>query len=179
MTIAPTPNQATIQTALRAFLLAILPAGVEVAEGQDNRVAEPGVPNFVLMTPILRPRIGTNVDTYADVSFQASIALTTMTVSAMNFGKIAIGSTLFGPGVTAGTTILQQLTGSPLGGVGTYKLSASQSAGAEKMAAGNENLLQPTQVLMRRRMMHQCRFSRYSHCPPHKKTPQESSKSNE
>jgi hypothetical protein len=146
MTFAPTPGQTTIQTGLRAFLLSILPAGVEVAEAQDNRISEPGVTEFVIMTPILRGRIGTNADTYADVSFQASIALTTLTVSSVNFGKISIGSTLFGLGVTAGTTILQQLTGSPLGGVGTYKLSASQSVGSEKMAAGNEMLLQPTQV---------------------------------
>ena len=56
------PAQTDIQTALRAFLIAILPAGVEVVEGEDNKVPEPASPNFVTMTVLRRPRLGTNVD---------------------------------------------------------------------------------------------------------------------
>ncbi len=53
-------------TALRAFLLSVLPAGIEVIQGQDNRVPEPRHQNFVVMTPILRDRLETNVTTYHD-----------------------------------------------------------------------------------------------------------------
>jgi hypothetical protein len=51
-------------TALRSFLLAVLPAGVEVVRGLDNRVPEPAGANFVVMTPIMRERLETNVDRY-------------------------------------------------------------------------------------------------------------------
>lgn len=51
---------------LRAFLLSILPAGVEVVRAQVNRVPEPAGADFVLMTPMGRVRLATNVDTYAD-----------------------------------------------------------------------------------------------------------------
>lgn len=39
-------------TALRAFLLSILPAGTEVVQGQANRVPMPQGGNFVVMTPM-------------------------------------------------------------------------------------------------------------------------------
>ena len=51
---------------LRAFLLGILPAGTEVVRGLDNRVPEPIGADFLVMTPVLRERIETNVDTYRD-----------------------------------------------------------------------------------------------------------------
>jgi hypothetical protein len=57
------PGQSDIQTALRAFLIAILPEGVEVIEGEDNNVGEPASTDFVAMTVMRRPRLGTNVDT--------------------------------------------------------------------------------------------------------------------
>jgi hypothetical protein len=58
--------------------------------------------------------------------FAASVALTTMTVSAVTSGTILIGHTISGTGVTAGTTVTAQLTGTT-GGVGTYTVSASQT----------------------------------------------------
>src|SRR5262245_9096734 len=57
------PAQSDIQTALREFLVAILPDGVEVIEGEDNNVGEPASADFVSMTVMRRPRLGTNVDT--------------------------------------------------------------------------------------------------------------------
>lgn len=51
---------------LRAFLLGILADGTEVIRGLDNRVPEPVGADFVVMTPILRERIETNVSTYRD-----------------------------------------------------------------------------------------------------------------
>ena len=53
-------------TALRAFLLGVLPAGVEVIRGQDNRVPEPKGADFVLMTPTLRERLETNITSVLD-----------------------------------------------------------------------------------------------------------------
>jgi hypothetical protein len=54
-----------------------------------------------------------------------SISNTTLTVSAISSGTIAIGDTVQGTGVAANTTILSQLSG-PAGGIGTYQLSSSQ-----------------------------------------------------
>lgn len=62
MTLQVSPNQSQIQIVLRAFLLAILPAGVSVIAGQVNRVAEPQVSDYVVFTPMARTRISTNND---------------------------------------------------------------------------------------------------------------------
>lgn len=72
-------------SALRGFLLAVLPAGVEVIAAQSNRVPVPTVADFVTMTPILRKRLGTNVAAYIDKfpdgeSIKASVQSTEFTV---------------------------------------------------------------------------------------------------
>jgi hypothetical protein len=59
-------TEAEVFTALRTFLLGILPAGVEVVKAQDNGVGEPVGPDFVTMNQIALPRLATNVDTYTD-----------------------------------------------------------------------------------------------------------------
>jgi hypothetical protein len=55
----------------------------------------------------------------------ASIASQTMTVTAVASGRLAIGQTLSGTGVTAGTRITAFLTGT--GGTGTYSVSVAQT----------------------------------------------------
>ncbi|MGZ2484275.1 hypothetical protein ACVITL_002798 [Rhizobium pisi] len=140
----PSPTQSNILTALRSFLLAVLPAGTEVVQGQENRVPEPIGDDFVIMTPFLQNRLATNIDTYADVSFTASIAGMVMTVTAVEFGALAVGQLVFGVGVSALTTITALGTGT--GGVGTYTISATQTVPSRKMASGSETLLQPTRV---------------------------------
>jgi hypothetical protein len=144
---AVAPTSSNIQTALRSFLLTALPqfAAGQVVAGQDNRVPEPQFADFVVMTPIRRERIETNVDSFADCAFTASIAGTTMTVSAVRLGSIGSGATLFGTGVAAGSTIISQLTG-VAGGTGTYTVSPSQTAASGTMSAGSERFLQPTQI---------------------------------
>ena len=142
--IAPSPNQSSLQTALRAFLLSVLPAGVVVIEGQDNRVVEPSTTDFVVMTAIRRERIDTDVTAFADVVFTGSITGTTLTVTSVGFGTIVAGSTLFGANVTSGTTIASLGTGA--GGVGTYNVSVTQNAGSGQIAAGQVYLTQPTKV---------------------------------
>ena len=131
-------------TALRTYLLSVLPAGTEVVRGQDNRVAEPQGANFVTMTPMLRERLGTNVDTFQDCAFTGSISGTTLTVTAMSLGAITVGATLFGTNVVAGTTITAFGTGS--GGVGTYTISQPQTVSSETLACGSKSMLQTTRV---------------------------------
>lgn len=142
----PTLSLTEVQTltALRTYLLSVLPSGTEVIRGQDNRVAEPPGLNFVEMTPILRDRLGTNVDTYQDCAFTGSISGTTLTVTAMSIGTISVGATLFGTGVAANTTITA--LGSGTGGVGTYTVSTSQTVSSEILACGSKSMLQPTRV---------------------------------
>ncbi len=67
MPVSLSQAEADAMTALRAFLLSILPATIEVVQGQTNRVAEPVGPDFVVLTPTLRGRLSTNVSTYQDV----------------------------------------------------------------------------------------------------------------
>ena len=61
--------------------------------------------------------------------FTGSISGTTLTVTAIASGAIAVGQTLSGTGITAGTTITGFLTGA--GGnvneIGTYTVSLSQT----------------------------------------------------
>ena len=58
--------------------------------------------------------------------FTASIATTTMTVTAITSGPIYPGMVITGTGVTAGTRIVSQLTGTD-GSTGTYQVSVSQT----------------------------------------------------
>lgn len=71
----------------------------------------------------------TGAPTLATTSFSGTgaIATTTLTVSAVASGSLAVGNTLAGANVTAGTVIVAQLTGTP-GGVGTYTVTPSQTA---------------------------------------------------
>lgn len=59
-------TEAQCFTALRAFILGLVPAGVEVIRTQGNRIAEPAGTNFVLMTEMGRVRLETNIESYAD-----------------------------------------------------------------------------------------------------------------
>ena len=62
--VAPVPTD--VLTALRTFLLGILPANTPVLQGIQNRVAMPPVAPFVIFTPLYQMRLATNVDTYDD-----------------------------------------------------------------------------------------------------------------
>jgi hypothetical protein len=59
--------------------------------------------------------------------FTASITGTTMTVSAVTSGQLQVNQVVFGTGVTAGTKITAQTSGSPLGQTGDYTVDTSQS----------------------------------------------------
>lgn len=64
----------------------------------------------------------------------ATIATTTMTVSAVTSGTLAVGMVLSGSGVTAKTTITALGTGT--GGTGTYTVSISQTVGSPVTVTG-------------------------------------------
>ena len=76
--------------------------------------------------------LSTNVITYSigdggtiGGSVTGSISGTTLTVSAVSTGNIALGQYISGSGVTAGTQITAFLTG--IGGAGTYEVNTSQT----------------------------------------------------
>lgn len=142
ITLSLTESQAF--TALRSFLLAVLPSGIEVLRSQVNQVPEPQGPDFVMMTALSRERLETNVSAYSDVAFTGSIAGNTLTVTAMQMGGIAVGAQLLGNNLAANTTVTALGTGT--GGDGTYTVSPSQTVVSQTIAAGTQTILQPTQL---------------------------------
>ncbi len=64
--------------------------------------------------------------------FTGSISGTVLTVSNVASGNLAVGMTLYGAGVTSGTTITGELTGT--GGKGTYTVSVSQTVKSEAVS---------------------------------------------
>ena len=145
MTLSPAPNQSATLTVLAAFLAQILPPGVEVIQAQGNRVPEPAGTDFVVMTPLRRGRLETNVDDYIDTAFSGSIAGAVLTVGTVAFGSIAAGDPVYGTGVITGTTVLAQLSGTA-GGAGTYAIDAAQNVPVQSMAAGIAEILQPVDL---------------------------------
>lgn len=138
-------NQSNIQTALVSFLTSVLPSGMEIVEGQDNRVPEPSGSDFVVFWILRRDRLATNVDAFADCAFTASIVGSVLNVTEVQLGTIGAGSTLFGSGVAANTVISGNLSGT--GGVGTYAISVPQSISSEQMAAGTLSVMQETMLV--------------------------------
>lgn len=62
--MTPTITEDDVFTAIRAYLLAVGPVGLEVIQAQNNRVPEPASADFIVMTPTNRGRLATNVDTW-------------------------------------------------------------------------------------------------------------------
>lgn len=77
-------------------------------------------------------------------SFTGSIATTTLTVSAISAGAIYPSMQISGTGVTAGTRIVAQLTGTT-GGAGTYTVSASQTVTSTAMTGDLPSQIKVTQ----------------------------------
>lgn len=145
MGLTVTPNQSQIQTSLRAFMLAILPDGVEVIAGQTNRTPEPHASDFVVMTVIRRTRLSTNVDSFMPCEFTASISGNQMLVTSLRIGNIKVGAQIYALGIAPGTVV----TGSigSFGGVGTFQIAPPQTVPTAVMAAGQNTYLQPTEIV--------------------------------
>jgi hypothetical protein len=92
-----------------------------------------------------RTRLATNVDTYIDCAFTASIATNVMTVASVRLGTIGVGNALFGVGVAPGTTITGQTSG-PVGGAGEYTVSIAQTVPSGTLASGVKSSMQSTQM---------------------------------
>lgn len=71
------------------------------------------------------------ISTPASAVFTGSISGTTLTVSAMTSGTIAVGQALFGVNISQATIITALGTGT--GGVGTYTINISQTVASEGM----------------------------------------------
>jgi hypothetical protein len=142
------PTQGNVQAALAAFIADVtgLVVGETIISGQNNRTPEPAAGAFVVMTPIRFTRLETNLDDYVDCKFTGSIAGTLLTVTAVQDGEIAVGATIYGVGVAAGTTV--QAFGTGTGGVGTYTLSTSQTVTSETLSAGTQELTQGAEVVV-------------------------------
>lgn len=68
-------------------------------------------------------------------SVTASIATTTLTVTAVGSGTLYPGASLKGTGVVPGTIILSQVSGTT-GGIGVYKVSISQTVASTTVTSG-------------------------------------------
>lgn len=87
--------------------------------------------------------MGTSTNHLSQAVLTASIASTTMTVTAWSGPLIAVGMVLVGANVTAGTTITAFGTGT--GGLGTYTVSTSQTAASATVTAyGSSDLGDPS-----------------------------------
>lgn len=82
-----------------------------------------------------------------DASFTGSITATTLTVTAVASGTLAVGQYILGTGVTDGTTITALGTGT--GGNGTYTVSASQTIGSISMTASRRGYIRYNSTLSR------------------------------
>lgn len=147
MTLVLSITQAQIFQVLGDFLASVLPATCKVVRGEANRVPEPQGSNFVVMWPMLRERLSTNVDTENDIAFIGSISGTTLTVTQMLVGTLINNLLLGANGILANTTIVTQLTGTT-GGAGTYQVSLAQTLGSTTIQAGYKSALQPVKVSM-------------------------------
>jgi hypothetical protein len=145
--VTPSITQDQVDVALGNFLQSILglPDG-QVIVGQVNRVASPEG-DYVVMWPLRRQRLATNVDTSADAKFTGSIADEVMTITEVFSGVMNVGATVFGVCVAANTVVDSQLTGDP-GGVGTYSVTPSQNLASTTLSAGQTNVKQATEFVM-------------------------------
>lgn len=68
--VIPTINvtEDAILSALRTWLLSILPSDREVIQGQVNRVPEPTATNFIVMVPVNRARLSTNIEQWDETT---------------------------------------------------------------------------------------------------------------
>ena len=71
----------------------------------------------------------------SSVTFTGSMSGTTLTVTAVTSGTLAVGQQIFGLGIANSTVITAFGTGS--GGIGTYTLSTSQTVASESMSGAS------------------------------------------
>ena len=65
-TVTLSITESNLFATLGSFLTSILPVGTPVLRAQANRAAETAFPNFVMMTPVLRNKLGMNWTAFSD-----------------------------------------------------------------------------------------------------------------
>ena len=81
---------------------------------------------------------------FVGFSGTGSISGTTLTITALGSGQLAVGSIISGTGVTASTTITALGTGT--GGVGTYTVGTSQTTASTTISSSTATWTAPTGV---------------------------------
>ena len=104
-----------------------------MALGTDKKLYIEVGAEFYDITPIRTTLTTPDTDNCIETGFSGtgSISGTTLTISAVTSGGLAIGSVIT-TGASAGTTIVAFLTG--LGGTGTYQINQSQTVGSTTIA---------------------------------------------
>lgn len=87
--------------------------------------------SFSSAAAIIQTALNASIPTQATVT--GSISGTTLTVSAVSSGTLAVGQTITGSGISAGTIITALGTGT--GGTGTYTVNNTQTAGSTTITA--------------------------------------------
>jgi hypothetical protein len=141
VTASGASNSATASFAGQVMTVSAVGAGTVLGVGQT--ISGTGVPAGTTILSQLTGTLG-GVGTYQVSISQtlASAAITAsgggLTVSAVTTGTLAIGQTLSGTGIVAGTTITGLGTGT--GGVGTYAISQPSTAAAATVTASGGTL---------------------------------------
>lgn len=83
------------------FLTAVLPMGVNIVQGQINRVPQPKDLNSVVMTPLYRQRLSTNVDTWDFEQVDPT------ELAYLSPGQMTIQCDVFGPGSADNAAVIE------------------------------------------------------------------------
>ena len=147
--IAPTETQifTCIVAVLNTFGLTSSVPGqtVPIIRGQVNRVPEPGQPDFIVLWPLMRDRLATNIDATTDSQVTGSIVDNVLDLAAVLLGSAIVGQPIYGLGVTSGCQIMRQLTGAP-GGIGTYQTTPTAPVPMQTLYVGMQQSTQKTEV---------------------------------
>lgn len=119
----------------------------QIVQGQVNRVSEPQMTDFIILWPLMRNRLATNIDDWIDNNFTGSITANVLTVSVVNKGSVIVGLPIYGAGITAGCKITAQTGGTP-GGIGTYSVSATSNVTSETIYGGEYDAEQYTEMVI-------------------------------
>jgi len=132
---------------LSAFGLASVSGAspISIVRGQVNRVPQPGSPDHVVMWPLMRTRLATNIESTTDAQLLGSITANVLTVGQVVAGSPAIGQPLFGSGITPGCAILSQISGTP-NGVGIYQVSPTANVAYGMIYNGTDAIMQKTEL---------------------------------
>ena len=140
-------TETAILTAVRGLLLEVLEDGTDCIRAQVNRVPQPISADFVVMTPLRRERLATNIVADLDIIITGAITETTLTVETIANGTLSPGQMIFAVTVEPGTRIVAQLDGET-GGIGTYSITPEQIVEPVRMYAGLHNMLQKTEITL-------------------------------